>query len=52
MKERKGLLVKINGRPGMVVPACNPSPQEAEAEGSKIQGHSRLHSSIVLKTER
>lgn len=33
-------------------PACNPSSQEVEAEGSKIQGHSRLHNSIVLKTER
>lgn len=52
MKERKVLLVKINGRPGMVVPACNPSTQEAEEEGSKIQGHCRLHSSIVLKTVR
>jgi hypothetical protein len=32
----------------MVAHSCNPSPQEAEAGGSRIQG--QLHSKAVSKT--
>jgi hypothetical protein len=35
---------RIKGGPGMVVHACNPSTQEAEAEGSIVKGQLGLQS--------
>ena len=37
-------LLKTTGHVGMVVHICGPSIHKAEAEGSGVQGHPRLHS--------
>lgn len=43
-KNRQGV-VEPNKRPkpGMVIHTCNPSPWEAEAEGSRVQEQPQLH---------
>jgi hypothetical protein len=36
----------------MVVHTCNPSAQEAEAGGSRVQGQPGLHSETCLKKKK
>lgn len=37
---------------GVVVPACNPRSQEAEARGSPVRGHPESHNQILTQNEK
>jgi hypothetical protein len=39
-------------KPGMVVLACNPSTQKAEAEGSWVRGETRLHDKTLFQKKK
>jgi hypothetical protein len=44
--------IKRPSQPGMVVHACDPSTQEAEAGGLQVQGQPELQTETCLKTNK